>query len=205
MKSNTPKVAIITFALISLFSINNTYAEQSNIYPIISLGLGSTVITPQAAGIEFNTNYRPSISMGLANDWQLDENWLLTTSVALSYSSSNFQQFSGNNTDNIFNGEINNQGQLKELGLWATTKVKRENLFSGAFNGMSPFVSVSIAAIDANYRAGTLQSDKVIPGFKITTGLEFELTSHSTFSIGVGYSDFDELSVLPSEQTVNNF
>ncbi|MCJ8320141.1 MAG: hypothetical protein MJK12_10940 [Colwellia sp.] len=201
MKNNTSQTTIITFALISLLTINNTYAEQSNIYPFVSLGLGNTLIAPQSEGIEFNADYRPSISMGLANDWQLDENWLLTTSVALSYSSTDFEQYSNSFTIN----NINNQGQLKELGLWATTKVKRENLFSGALNGMSPFISVSIAAIDANYQTGAGQTDKIIPGYKITTGLEFELTSKSTFSIGVGYSDFDELSVLPNNQAVAGF
>jgi len=201
MKNNTSQASIFTLALMSLLTINNTCAEQTDIYPFISLGLGNTVITPQVSGVKFNADYRPSVSMGLANDWQLNENWELTTSIALSYSSSEFEQYSNNNMMN----NINSRGQLKELGLWATTKIKRENLFSGALNTMSPFISVSIAAIDANYQSGAIETDKIIPGYKITTGLEFELTSKSTFSIGVGYSDFDELSVLPNNQVANGF
>lgn len=190
MKNNidTP-VLFICSTLITLCS-NPLLADDLPIYPFISLGISNAYIELNSPSIEFNSSYRPSFSLGLAKDVQFDENWLLTTSVALSYASTDFNQFS--------NDYISGQGQLTEKGFWASTKIKRSNLFSGALRGLSPFINLSVAAIKVDYQTDSSHTKKVIPGYKITTGLEFELTSHSTFSIGVGYSDFDDLPVTPA-------
>ena len=195
MKVKIIPLPLISLSLVSLLTLSALNASASEIYPLFSIGYGENNITPSADNINFSRHYTPEFSLGFAKDIQLDENWQLTSSLALSFSKTYITQ---NFSSGLGNSALSSQGQLKELGLWAGTKIKRENLFSGALSGLSPFVSFDMAIINAEYQVNSEHYKKSIPGYKITTGLEFEVTKHSTFSIGVAYSDFDELELSPN-------
>jgi hypothetical protein len=133
----------------------------------------------------------------------------VNSEFSIDYSRVNFSNQTNNISTFDFNDEksnaasFNEQGQVAAIGLWATTRLKRNNLFSTPFAEASPFVELSVGNINLNYKVDNFNNleqaslnvnyhDRVT-AYKISTGLTFELENGNSFSFSLGTGDTTNL------------
>ena len=181
------KLASLTIICLSLLSSYNALAETSKLYPFVAIDYTKPELKLTQMNNSFDISYAPKLSFGLAKDFQLDNNWQLTSNISISYLNASVHKI-----------DIDHQIQsvnYKELGLWTSVKLKRNNLFEH----VTPFVKISAGLIDAEYNDQVTNINAKHAAFKATTGLEFNISKSSTISLGVGYSNFDDLTI-PSQE-----
>jgi hypothetical protein len=136
----------------------------------------------------------PEVSLGYGKNYQLNQDWLLSTKISLHYAKAHFSGFVDSDvflTEQNFStaSELNTKvsGNYEALGLWATSRFQ----YMSFSENVTPFVELAIGAVETNH--GTLFGEEKNRGirYKAITGLAFEVANDVTFSIGFGLSDDD--------------
>lgn len=124
-----------------------------------------------------------AFGVGLVKTTALDDGWLLSQSIELNYATT---QFSGNYyADENF--AIN--GRYQEIAVFGIINVKKVDIFEN----VAPYVEASIGVINANSRFNSPfeeQNDRQWQlGYKLSTGLAFDIGAGNSISFGVGFTD----------------
>jgi len=200
------------FILAACILSTSALAQVNNSYKFISLGFGNNSYLPDSKQINYSSAWTPSIAAGIGYHSNINENYSLDSELSIDYSRVNFSNQTNNISNFDFSHEQNNtasfneQGQVAGIGLWATARLKRNNLFSTSFAEVSPFVEMSVGNINLNYKTDNFNNfnnfeqathnanhhDRVT-AYKISAGLTFELEHGNSFSLSLGVGDTTNL------------
>jgi len=175
----------LLFSLLATSSIvsANANLQSKDLRIFTSIEVTKPELEPVQNGFSFKQNYSPKLTLGLAKEFQLDENWQLVSSVSISYLNTNIERFSFD--------DGTKSASYDELGLWGAVKLKRNNLYPN----ISPFIELGAGLIEADYHLNQTIKKETVAGLKATTGVEFTLTKGSTISVGLGFSNFDDFNI----------
>jgi len=174
-KNNMVSILKSLVGVLALGAASSAFASDEDVYSFVSLGLNKT--NYHELDKKFNFSYTPNLTVGLAKDYQLSDNWFVTNKVGLRAQHASFYGVN-ENEDRLY-------GDVKELGLVAGSRFK----YSGLSDTVRPFVEVEASISDANIRYNHSQQDQWQKAVTISTGLEFTISGDNTFSIGLGYTD----------------
>lgn len=202
MKPLNKSISTVLAAAFALMASTSAFAQDNELKPFFALDLSKPVVglskaTLSTQGLSsqqgrFEYSYTPTLNLGLAKSFQLDDNWQLTTEAYVSYANSSFET-------TVLNSE-RTYGQFKEVGLWTSAKLKHTTVFDGFLPNAAPFIKVSAGVVDADYRFANQHFNDVVTGYKVSTGIEFELADNMVMSFGIGHSDFDEMNPHAASQ-----
>lgn len=158
-------------------------ASSEEFSPNYSLGIsienGNAMLLPQ--GAKLTQDFIPKFSLRAALDKQLNDDWLLSSGVSIDFSRSEFSLTSG---DDVFLSDVEN------TGIWLDSTF----IYQSMHQDIKPFVQFSAGKIYGSYQVnGTNQSDWET-GYKVTTGLQFNLNNGHSISIGIGKSNIDPIN-----------
>jgi len=177
---------------LSLISINtlllatlslSTYATE--FYNFIGIDITKPERTLSQDNVSFKQNYGAKLNFGFGKVFQLNENWQLAPEISLNYLNTSI--------NSIHIGQVHGSVDYQELGLTTSLKLKRINIFED----FAPFIEISTGIINSRYQHKSSHVKNSDVGFKATTGVDFNLSEGSTFSVGVGYSSFNDFNIEP--------
>jgi hypothetical protein len=189
MMNKSLAIMITCSALASNLISFSATATDDDLYTFVGFGLTHY---DELANLDLShteIDLVPEVSFGLGKNYQLNEDWQLSTEVALHYAKAHFSGL-------VENVDINNSSQEQQafsgnyqaLGLWATSRFKYVSLSEN----VSPFIELAIGAVKTNHSTLFGEENNHGIAYKAITGLEFEVANDMTFSIGVGFSDNDD-------------
>ena len=152
-------------------------SAEDGIYPFVEVGVSQPA--PEMFGLndQYKFSLAPNLAVGIAKDYQLDANWLLTNSIALSAQQTDFYVTNEESTK-VF-------GDIKQYGIVAGTSLK----YAGFNDKVLPFVALEAGVFDATLDHNNQRQSELQKSYKVSTGIEFKTSNDSAFSISVGYAD----------------
>jgi len=164
--------------ILALGAASSAFADDDgDIYSFVSAGVSKPSHHEFGLNKKFNFSYAPNITVGLAKDDQLSENWLVTNKIGLRAQQASFYGVNAN--------DAKLYGDIKQIGLVAGSRFK----YSGFSNTVMPFVEVEASINDTNFSYNNAEQDQWQKGYKVATGLEFRTSEDMSFSISLGYAD----------------
>lgn len=166
--------------------------------PYFSLGIGQN----KHIGVGgFNVQQQGltgSFRLGLIKTTTLTHDWVINKSVEINYATTNFSghfqtdhniTFIDGLVDNRTERSVNIDGKYQEITLLGSVNVKKLHIFEN----IAPYMQASIGLINANNRFNsafeTQQDSAWKLGYRLSTGLEFDIGKGNSISFGVGFSD----------------
>ena len=170
-------------ALCCLLFSASLIASEEKTTPNFSIGFGLVTSESmlQPKGAEVNPYLVPKFSIRAAQDHKLNQDWQLSSGISIDYSQADLQI----STEQ----QASLKTRLENTGLWLDSKLSYQSFDQQ----LTPFVQVSVGKIYGEYNNGTRQTSDWQTGYKLTTGLEFNLTKGSTISFGIGASNIDSM------------
>lgn len=183
MKKSFKHKALQTLFSVGLISASSFQANSSEIYRFVALDIQKPNAELKQLGSSFDFDARPGLALGLGKSIQLSSDWSLDTELSINYARSTIERSSANGDTDY--------GKLNEIGLWASTKFKRENLFEQ----VTPFVELSAGIVELDYKSNQGRSQGHQAAYKVVSGLEFNMAKGATISFGIGFNSTDDLEV----------
>jgi hypothetical protein len=169
--------------LLAVTLLSSTVAAQAdNRYQFIGLEMENNAYLLTSDAININPALSAKIVLGIGYRYELNENFLLENELSIDYSKTNFSTAA----DTFL---INNTSQADVVGLWATTRLSRLNLFTTSFAKISPYVELSVGRVGLDFQNDEFANHDSVTAYKAVTGLTFEFDNDMRFSFGLGLGD----------------
>lgn len=166
-----------------LLASSLAFAEDSQ-SPNFSFGVGlnngNALLLPKNA--EATDDLIPQFSMRAALDQDLNADWILSSGLSVEYANSDIK-FTQQQSPLV-------QSNVKNTGIWLDSKLAYKSLA----DGVRPFVQVAVGKVHGSYQQNDTKHSDWETGYKIVTGLEFDLTEGSSLSIGVGSTNIGSMN-----------
>lgn len=136
-------------------------------------------------------NLSKSLGFGLIKSLQLNNNWQVSKSIELNYLTTQFSGSFGAEQSNAFGDSrsFDVDGKYQEVALYGSVKVKKLH----AFDNLSPYIAASVGLINGKSRfSSPFDSRNDVQwklGYKLSTGLEFNIGEGNSIAFGVGFTD----------------
>lgn len=136
-------------------------------------------------------NLSKSLGFGLIKSLQLDNNWQVSKSIELNYLTTQFSGSFGAEQSNAFGDSrsFDVDGKYQEVALYGSVKVKKLHVF----DNLSPYIAASVGLINGKSRfSSPFDSRNDVQwklGYKLSTGLEFNIGEGNSIAFGVGFTD----------------
>jgi opacity protein-like surface antigen len=136
-------------------------------------------------------NLSKSLGFGLIKSLQLNNNWQVSKSIELNYLTTQFSGSFGAEQSNAFGNSrsFDVDGKYQEVALYGSVKVKKLHVF----DNLSPYIAVSVGLINGKSRfSSPFDSRNDVQwklGYKLSTGLEFNIGEGNSIAFGVGFTD----------------
>lgn len=136
-------------------------------------------------------NLSRSVGFGLIKSLQLNNNWQVSKSIELNYLTTQFSGSFGAEQSNAFGDSrsFDVDGKYQEVALYGSVKVKKLHVF----DNLSPYIAVSVGLINGKSRfSSPFDSRNDVQwklGYKLSTGLEFNIGEGNSIAFGVGFTD----------------
>jgi len=136
-------------------------------------------------------NLSKSLGFGLIKSLQLDNNWQVSKSIELNYLTTQFSGRFGAEQSNAFGNSrsFDVDGKYQEVALYGSVKVKKLHVF----DNLSPYIAASVGLINGKSRfSSPFDSRNDVQwklGYKLSTGLEFNIGEGNSIAFGVGFTD----------------
>ena len=136
-------------------------------------------------------NLSKSLGFGLIKSLQLDNNWQVSKSIELNYLTTQFSGSFGAEQSNAFGNSrsFDVDGKYQEVALYGSVKVKKLHVF----DNLSPYIAASVGLINGKSRfSSPFDSRNDVQwklGYKLSTGLEFNIGEGNSIAFGVGFTD----------------
>lgn len=136
-------------------------------------------------------NLSKSLGFGLIKSLQLDNHWQVSKSIELNYLTTQFSGSFGAEQSNAFGDSrsFDVDGKYQEVALYGSVKVKKLHVF----DNLSPYIAVSVGLINGKSRfSSPFDSRNDVQwklGYKLSTGLEFNIGEGNSIAFGVGFTD----------------
>jgi len=179
---------ILSTAITSTLMSFSTLAADEDTYSFVGFGLSHHNDLANLELSKVDIDLVPEISFGFGKNYTLNQDWELSTEVSIKYAKAHFSGvIESNDMNNALQSQQAFSGNYEALGIWATSRFKNVS-FS---EKITPFVELGVGAIQTNY--GTLFGEEKDHGlaYKAVAGLQFEIATDVTFSLGFGTSDND--------------
>ena len=202
------KLSVVSACLICVSSL----VQADNSYKFIGIGLGNNSYLADSQKIKYSPALNPSIIAGVGYHFDINKDYSVDSELSIDYTQINYSQIDftqqygkgavfelshENNTATSFNiSSLNKNGKVEAIGLWATARLNRHNLFSTSFAEVSPFVELSVGTVNLNSNNNVLFKDDRITAYKAVTGLKFNFTNDTSFSLGFGVANKQMVNAL---------
>ena len=136
-------------------------------------------------------NLSKSLGFGLIKSLQLNNNWQVSKSIELNYLTTQFSGSFGAEQSNAFGDSrsFDVDGKYQEVALYGSVKVKKLHVF----DNLSPYIAASVGLINGKSRfSSPFDSRNDVQwklGYKLSTGLEFNIGEGNSIAFGVGFTD----------------
>lgn len=136
-------------------------------------------------------NLSKSLGFGLIKSLQLNNNWQVSKSIELNYLTTQFSGNFGAEQSNAFGNSrlFGVDGKYQEVALYGSVKVKKLH----GFENLSPYIAASVGLINGKSRLNSpFDSRNDVQwklGYKLSTGLEFNIGEGNSIAFGVGFTD----------------
>ena len=136
-------------------------------------------------------NLSKSLGFGLIKSLQLNNNWQVSKSIELNYLTTQFSGRFGAEQSNAFGNSrsFGVDGKYQEVALYGSVKVKKLHVFES----LSPYIAASVGLINGKSRfSSPFDSRNDVQwklGYKLSTGLEFNIGEGNSIAFGVGFTD----------------
>jgi len=179
---------MITTAISSALLSFSAAATDEDSYSFIGFSLTKYDNLANLELSKIDIDLVPEVSLGIGKNYSLNQDWVLATEVSLHYAKTSFNGVvETNDMNNLYQNQQAFSGNYESLGLWATTRFKNVNFSPN----VTPFVELGIGAVETNH--STLFGEEKNHGlaYKAVAGLQFEVATDVTFSLGFGTSNND--------------
>lgn len=171
------KLSVKVSAMATLLFTGATSAVEDPVYYFYGLSLSNVESLASPANGEFSAEIVPGITLGVGTEYRLNPEWVIESELSLDYSNTKFR----------FNAEpATAYDNLSNLGIWATSKLKREHLFAN----VSPFIELGVGKVNVHYDQQNESVNDWTTGTKALIGVEFDVTDLVTVSFAVGKNDY---------------
>ena len=136
-------------------------------------------------------NLSRSVGFGLIKSLQLNNHWQVSKSIELNYLTTQFSGSFGAEQSNAFGNSrsFGVDGKYQEVALYGSVKVKKLHVFEN----LSPYIEASVGLINGKSRfSSPFDSRNDVQwklGYKLSTGLEFNIGEGNSIVFGVGFTD----------------
>ena len=136
-------------------------------------------------------NLSRSVGFGLIKSLQLNNHWQVSKSIELNYLTTQFSGSFGAEQSNAFGNSrsFSVDGKYQEVALYGSVKVKKLHVFEN----LSPYIAASVGLINGKSRfSSPFDSRNDVQwklGYKLSTGLEFNIGEGNSIVFGVGFTD----------------
>lgn len=148
--------------------------EASKGFVGLGLSNGENLLLPDNGRL--TTGLIPELSLGLSKAYRLDQNWLIDSSLSAEWAEGDFQ----------FGDMGIDKSNAENLGLWASSRLIRENWFENA----SPFIELGVGRVRGDFGVAEKQTHEWATAARARVGMMFTLSEDSDFSISIGTSNF---------------
>ena len=172
----------------------STIAQADNSYKFIGLGLSNNSYLTDNEQIKYSAAWTPKIAAGIGYHVDLNKDYSLDSELSIDYSQLSYTSKQAKAADfELTNVNLNENinGKVDTIGLWATARVNRDNLFSTSFAEVSPFVEISVGTIHLDHRGDLVNplnnnEKNQVTAYKASAGVTFELDKGNRFSLAIG-------------------
>lgn len=171
----------------TLMSFSATAADEES-YTFVGFGLMHYNNLANLELSKVDIDLVPEVSFGFGKNYSLNQDWELATEVSLHYAKAHFSGvIAANDINDSYQEQQTFSGNYEALGIWATSRFKYVSFSSK----VTPFIELAVGAVETNY--GTLFGEEKNHGlaYKAVAGLQFEIATDVTFSLGFGTSNND--------------
>ena len=152
-------------------------SAEDGAYPFVEVGVSQPAQEMFGLNNQYKFSLAPNLAVGIAKDYQLAADWLLTNSLALNAQQADFYVTNEESTK-VY-------GDIKQYGIVAGTSLK----YAGLSDKILPFVAVEAGIFDTTMDHNNQRHSELQKSYKVSTGIEFKTSNDSAFSISVGYAD----------------
>ncbi|MFT6896658.1 MAG: hypothetical protein ACJA13_001061 [Paraglaciecola sp.] len=171
--------SVLVVSVLGLLS-TMTFANESEPYYFIGLGLGDSDMLAKPSGTEFQNSISSELSLGTGVSYAINEDWSYDQQFSVSHA---FADTRFDAPDPV--GQINDN--LTNSGIWTTAIIKRHNLFG---NNITPFASLAVGVVKVNLNNFENGYQDWTYGSRANLGLEFITKDNASVAITFGVSDY---------------
>ncbi len=179
MNLNKKLIFLVSISSVFVAGAMTSFAAsaEEGVYSFVDVSVSQPAQKMFGLSDQYKFSLAPNLAVGIAKDYQLAADWLLTNSLALNAQQSDFYVTNEESTK-VF-------GDIKQYGIVAGTSLK----YAGFNDKILPFVALQTAVFDATLDHNNQRQSELQKSYKVSTGIEFKTSTDAAFSISVGYAD----------------
>ena len=180
MKDIRKKAALIIAIAVNINAFATDNQQEKQFYQFLELGIENYEFYSDTKSGDIESSWSPKIGLGAGYQLQLSENWQLENELSIDYSTVNI--IKRHSTEKHY-------GNVELLGLWGTTRLKRNNVFEN----VSPFFELKAGLVNVDYQVNNTRSKDNNTVLKASVGLQFSLENDTEVDLSLGVSDNNDI------------
>lgn len=178
MNKNKTRLTLKSLMILITGSMLSTVVmANDDVFSFASVGISELNSNMFESADNINFSYSPSITVGVAKNYLLDDDWLLTNSIGIGGQQASFYS--------VNMAEVKEYGEVKKVGLIAGARLH----YLGLSDVVMPFVEMEVGINNTSLSHQNDNTSQWQTDYKVATGLEFMTSNDASFSLSVGYSD----------------